>query len=171
MSYDLYTATIPLIKDAVNSLSAILKKAEEHPKAASFAGARLIEDMHPLTFQVHCVTDITQKTVARISGKEPENWEDNLTSFADFHARIAQALEILDKADKDTINKRAQEMVTLGLGPGRNVELTSHGYASGYGLPNIFFHLMAAYSILRKEGVPVGKRDYLTPFMAKHVDL
>ena len=29
------------------------------------------------------------------------------------------------------------------------------------GLPNFFFHVTTAYGILRKEGVPVGKMDFL----------
>lgn len=32
--------------------------------------------------------------------------------------------------------------------------------------PNLYFHLVTAYDILRKEGVPLGKTDYLGPFMA-----
>jgi hypothetical protein len=29
------------------------------------------------------------------------------------------------------------------------------------GLPNFFFHVTTAYGILRKEGVPVGKLDFI----------
>jgi hypothetical protein len=28
-------------------------------------------------------------------------------------------------------------------------------------LPNFYFHLTTAYGILRKNGVPIGKRDFL----------
>lgn len=30
--------------------------------------------------------------------------------------------------------------------------------------PNLYFHVVTIYDILRSKGVPVGKRDYLTPF-------
>jgi hypothetical protein len=30
-----------------------------------------------------------------------------------------------------------------------------------FALPNFFFHVVTAYAILRAQGVPVGKRDYL----------
>lgn len=30
-----------------------------------------------------------------------------------------------------------------------------------YVLPNFWFHVVTAYDILRKEGVPVGKMDFL----------
>lgn len=31
--------------------------------------------------------------------------------------------------------------------------------------PNLFFHLVTAYDILRSKGVPLGKMDYITPFL------
>lgn len=35
-----------------------------------------------------------------------------------------------------------------------------------HGIPNFFFHIQTAYAILRSKGVPLGKRDYLTLFLA-----
>lgn len=32
--------------------------------------------------------------------------------------------------------------------------------------PNVFFHLVTAYDILRKQGVPLGKMDYLKAFIS-----
>jgi uncharacterized protein len=34
-------------------------------------------------------------------------------------------------------------------------------FLMGFSLPNFYFHATTAYDILRKEGVPLGKRDYL----------
>jgi hypothetical protein len=31
-------------------------------------------------------------------------------------------------------------------------------------LPNFYFHITTAYALLRQQGVPIGKRDYLGPF-------
>lgn len=36
---------------------------------------------------------------------------------------------------------------------------------AGISQPNVFFHLVTAYDILRKQGVPLGKLDYLSPFL------
>lgn len=38
---------------------------------------------------------------------------------------------------------------------------TGLSYVQNFVLPNFFFHESMAYAILRKEGVPVGKFDYL----------
>ncbi|POR38689.1 Uncharacterized protein TPAR_01110 [Tolypocladium paradoxum] len=168
MSYSLYDASIPLARDSLKSLSAILKKGEAAPNAASLPEASIYADMKPLSFQVHVVTDIAQKILARLTGKEPVLLENNLKTFADFHARIAQVEELLAEADKDTINDYAGKDVPVGLA-GRTVHMPGAAYVNGYGLPNLFFHLTTAYDILRKEGVPLGKIDYLTAFIAQYV--
>lgn len=167
--FTVYDAAIPGVKDALNSLSAILKKGEAAPNASSLPGAKLVEDMLPLSFQIHMVTDTASKLVARSTGVEPTKFENNLSSFDDFNARIAAVQDILAKADRDTINAKANDTVPLGMGPGKNLELASVSYIGAYALPNIFFHTVTAYNILRKEGVPVGKMDYLGPFMAQHL--
>lgn len=169
MSYTLYDAAIVNAQDVLTTLKAILKKAESAPNAATLPEARIHEDMLPLTFQVHFISDVAQKTLARTSGTEPQKFENDMKTFADFFKRIDTVQELLAKADKDLINKRVAEVVPLGLGPGKNAELPSAGYVSGYSAPNLFFHLVTAYDILRKEGVPLGKMDYLTAFIGKHI--
>jgi uncharacterized protein len=40
-------------------------------------------------------------------------------------------------------------------------DLTAGQYARDWALPQFYFHLMAAYAILRSEGVALGKADYI----------
>lgn len=169
MQHSLYDATIPLARDSLNSLTAILKKAEAHPNAAKLPEAKIHDDMLPLTFQVHVVADIAQKLQARLTGKEPMKMENDLKTFKDMYARIDEVLKILGNTDKELVNKYTAEKVTVGMGPGKEAQMTGQGYANGYGLPNIFFHVSTAYCILRKEGVPLGKMDYLKPYLAQYV--
>ncbi|KAM5345918.1 hypothetical protein ACJ41O_011779 [Fusarium nematophilum] len=167
MGYSLYDASIVLAVDALNSLSSILKKASSHPNASSFPSAKLADDMLPLSFQVFIVTDVAQKIVARTTGVEPLSLDRNLDSFEAMQARIEQVLEVVGKVDRDAVNAREDEIVPVGLGPGKTVEMKSWNYINGYALPNMFFHLTTAYAILRKEGVELGKQDYQTAFLGK----
>lgn len=157
-----HVVTIP--KKIVESLENILSKAEQHPKAASFPEARLAEDMFPLSFQVWCVTDNICKGIARAQGTEPPVLERDLTTLAAMKDRLKFTAEALEKADVDLINKREEETVTLGLGPGKNGQMSTINYILGYSQPNVYFHLNMAYAILRKEGVEIGKQDYLSAF-------
>ena len=58
MTYSIFDASIVQIKHSLESLKAILKKAEGSPKAAEFPETRLHPDMLPLAFQVHVVTNV-----------------------------------------------------------------------------------------------------------------
>ncbi|KAH7118282.1 hypothetical protein B0J13DRAFT_652303 [Dactylonectria estremocensis] len=169
MSYTFYNSSVILARDALNSLTAILKKAAEHPNADLLTSARLYEDMFPLSFQVFMVTDIAQKVVARTSGMESLSQEPDFETFEAMQARIEQALEIINKADKELINKRVEEIVQVGIGGDKTAEMQSCSYVNGYALPVAFFHLSMAYAILRKEGVPLGKTDYLESFLGQYL--
>ncbi|QPC80019.1 hypothetical protein HYE68_010771 [Fusarium pseudograminearum] len=170
MSYTLYDAAILHTKEALQSLSAILKKASTHANASSFPQAKLAPDMLDLNFQVFFMTDTAQKIVARTTGVEPLTLSrDDCSNFEQYQARIAQVLEIVEKADKATVEKRAGETVTIGLGPGKSADMKSRDFVQGYAIPNIFFHLTTAYAILRKEGVEIGKQDYIGPFIGQYL--
>ncbi len=40
-------------------------------------------------------------------------------------------------------------------------DLTAEQYARDWALPQFYFHVMAAYAILRNQGVDLGKADYV----------
>ncbi|OAA57784.1 hypothetical protein ISF_07025 [Cordyceps fumosorosea ARSEF 2679] len=166
-----YDVSIGQALEVLDSLTAILNKAESASNAAVLPEARIHEDMLPLSFQIYIVTDLGTKLAARLTGQEPPSNENNMKTFADFHARIAESRAALEKASKETVNSRAAEAVTVGLGPGKTAQMNGLTYNAGYVTPNLYFHLATAYNILRKEGVALGKMDYLTSFLGKHVDL
>ena len=43
----------------------------------------------------------------------------------------------------------------------RRMPFTAEGFLMSFSLPNLHFHATTAYDILRMQGVPLGKRDYL----------
>ena len=42
-----------------------------------------------------------------------------------------------------------------------NVKTTGLNYLRNFVLPNFFFHMTMTYALLRKNGVELGKRDFL----------
>lgn len=105
---------------------------------------------------------------ARLSGREPAGFEDNLTTFEAMHARIDQVLEVLGKVDKDTANKNGEVLVPTTLGPDRVVDISGKVFSGSAIMPVLFFHVSMAYAILRKEGVPLSKTDYIGSFVKGH---
>ncbi|KAM0278785.1 hypothetical protein ACHAQH_004976 [Verticillium albo-atrum] len=176
MSYTLYDGTVPHALAAVRACKALLLKAEAHATSTStpieqLLDARLAPDMLPLTFQVHMITDTAQKLVARLHDVEPtpSSWPEGLKTLAEVRERLDATIAALEGAEKEKFVERTDAKVTFGMGPGKNAELKAKEYAAGYVVPNVFFHTAILYSILRKEGVVIGKMDYLTPFIGGYL--
>jgi hypothetical protein len=47
--------------------------------------------------------------------------------------------------------------------PQTTLKFTGLSYVTNFALPNFFFHVAMAYALLRKNGVNIGKRDFLGP--------
>lgn len=169
MAFTLYDATIVEAKLALAALDHIITQAEKLPNADTFLQARLYEDMYPLTFQIHTATRFSELVLARLSGREAIQYENDLASYADMHARIAKVQEALGKADKDTVNRLGEEVAPTQLPSAGTKDITGKAFAMGAGMPNVNFHVTTAYAILRKEGVPLGKMDYIMSFVNEHI--
>lgn len=148
----------------LKALDGVLTKAETYAKEkglpeSALLDAKLIDDMFPMKKQVQVATDNAKGAAARLGGLEVPVFADDEQSFADLHARIAKTLAFLDTVKEESFADAANRRITLPYFPGKY--MTGEGYAYEYVLPNFFFHITTAYAILRKEGVPVGKADYM----------
>jgi len=160
-----YDDTVPYFTGALTSLSNVLTKANAEGNFATLLEARLISDMLPLAFQVYLTCEVTAKFAARFCGTEPVKlgtWTD-LKTFEDCMSMIDKAKAELNAIDKTKFDSRTEEPVEFALGP-KTGKLSARNYAMSFSMPNLFFHLVTAYNILRKEGIPIGKMDYLPPW-------
>jgi uncharacterized protein len=165
MSLSLYEASIPAFIHMLGNLSAILNKVEAHAEAkkidhAIFINARLAPDMYPLSRQIQIATDIVKGCAARLSGVDVPSYEDNETTFADLHARIAKTVVFLQSVDAEQINHSEERIVMLKL-RGHDVSFLAKPYLFNFVMPNFYFHITTAYAILRHNGVELGKMDYM----------
>ena len=166
MAYTLYEAFVLQAKRALTTLSHVLRKAEEQPDASTFPSCRLYDNMKSLSYQVFAATTQTLLVLARLTdGETPveDTSKDVVYSYAEMYARIDNALKALDAADKDYILEHCEAIKPTPLGPDMP-PLSGITFACIM-QANIFFHVTTAYCILRKEGVPLGKVDYLLPFV------
>lgn len=169
MAFTLYDATIVEAKIVLTTLDHLLSEAEKQPNADKFLQARLHDDMNPLTFQVHAATRFSELVLARLSGRDATDYKDDLVSFADMHGRISKVLEALGQANKSDVNRHGEEVASTELPSAGSMDITGKAFAMGAAIPNINFHLSMAYAILRKEGVPLGKKDYAMGFANEHI--
>lgn len=171
MDYSFFDASVLLFKDALDALLKILEKVESSPGADNIITARLHETMRPFSFQVHWTTVIAHKVITDITGTSVRTYEDNLASIPAMIARVKEVQADIEAAGREHVNKHQHDAVSFPMGPGRPVvQAPAWQYIQGAAIPNLFFHLVTAYDIARKEGIDLGKQDYLRPFAWKYYE-
>ena len=166
MAYSMSQASIPAFTIGLNALSAVIEKAEAFATAKKIdptvlPSCRLAADMFPLTRQVQTATDIVKRGAARLAGIDAPVFEDNETTLEQLKARIAKTVAFLNSVDGKKIDASADREITFPLGPTNQGHMKGDDYLNHFVLPNFYFHITAAYAILRHCGVDVGKRDFL----------
>lgn len=165
MTIAVYDLTVPVYTAMLNNLLALMDKAEANAAERKFdtdvlSAARLAPDMIPFRGQVTLATDHVKGSISRLAGREIPSWPDTEQNFAELRARIGKALDLLAAVQPvDLADSQARDIV-LRLG-GNDMTLSGLDYLTRFALPNFYFHITTAYAILRANGVPVGKRDYI----------
>lgn len=165
MSLTMYQASIPVFVHMLGNLSAILDKASAHAEAKKidpsiYINARLAPDMYPLSRQIQIATDMAKGCAARLAGIDVPSYEDNETTFPDLQARIAKTVAFVQSVSAEQINGSEERQVTLKL-RGKDVSFSGQPYLLYFVLPNFYFHITAAYAILRHNGLDIGKMDFI----------
>ncbi|MGE3250700.1 MAG: DUF1993 family protein [Hyphomonadaceae bacterium] len=163
----LYAQTAPVFIGKLNSLSGFLSKAEAAAGAGGYdvavlLNARLAPDMHPLVRQVQMTADHAKFAMARMGGVEGPSFPDTETSVAELKDRIAKTIAFVQGVPAEKIEASAGREIAFKAGP-MELKMSGTDYLATWALPNFYFHLTAAYSILRHNGVSLGKLDFLRP--------
>ncbi len=164
MSLTMYDASIPVYQSMLTAVTHVLKKGQINAKERDideqvFFNARLAPDMHPLSRQIQIAADLAKGGAARLAGVDIPSWEDNESSFADLHARLAKTLEFVSGFEKGDIDGSETREIKLKIAD-QEMEFTGQAYLLHFNFPNFYFHVTTTYSILRSQGVPLSKRDY-----------
>jgi hypothetical protein len=167
MSISLYDFSVPALTRGLTNLSAILDKAAAQAAEKKFdsvvlAQARLFPDMHPLTRQVQIACDTAKGAAARLAGIEVPKHDDTEVTFADLKTRIAKTVDFLKTVTPAQLKDAESRTIELKF-PSGTLKFTAVNYLTDFVLPNFYFHLSTVYALLRKNGIDVGKRDYLGP--------
>ena len=166
MTTAMYTHSVPVFKQMLTALKTILAQASEYAAARSIEPdallqARLAPDMFPLLKQVQIAADFSRGIAARLAWVEVPAFAGQEKSFADLDRLLAQTLAFLDSVNASQFEGKEGAEIVLRPGTPKEKKLTGQAYLVNYGLPQFFFHVTTAYDILRHNGLPIGKRDFL----------
>ena len=166
MTSPMYSHSVPVLKQMLTALQSILAQAAEHASAKAiepdaFLQARLFPDMFPLIKQVQIAADFARGIAARLAGVDVPTIESNQATFADLGALLTETLAFLDSLNAAQFEGKESSEIVLRPGTPKEKKLSGQAYLANYGLPQFFFHITTAYAILRHNGMPIGKRDYM----------
>ena len=116
--------------------------------------------MRPLTGQIQLATDSAKGCAARLAGVEVPSFPDVETTFAELQDRIARTVAFIESVPAESIDGSEAREVVLKF-PNGEMKFTGQDYLLTFALPNFLFHVTTAYAILRHNGVPIGKMDFL----------
>jgi len=152
---------VPLL----HSLDAILEKAATYAeeKRLDLVNARLAPDMFTLAQQIQIATYFARETPSRLMGREAAfDIGEAATTIEGMRKQVSDALASLALLDASAFDGAGTRRCTIEP---PNVDfyfdMSGDEFLLRWSLPNFYFHLVIAYAILRKEGLAIGKLDYL----------
>jgi hypothetical protein len=160
----IYEITIPQFIKALTNLNHILDKGAEFAETKKFSfdvllNSRLAPDQFNLIRQIQIACDSAKLGAARLAGIEAPVHGDTEKTLAELQTRIKEVIDFLKTFKPEQFMGAEERKITVPRWEGKY--LTGSEYALQYALPNVYFHVTTAYSILRNNGVDVGKKDYL----------
>lgn len=126
--------------------------------------ARLAPDMHTLATQIRFVCTQAQESVQRLT-HQPLPVLSTPATLSEARGLIEQTLQALASADRELIDS-SERAISIELPDGTIFDMTAYEYAVNWAIPQFYFHLMTVYNILRHNGVPLGKADYVPHMFA-----
>jgi hypothetical protein len=160
----MYYESFQQFKKMLGHINAWLDKGEAHAKEKgfdpnSYVNFRLAPDQLAFARQIQIACDTLKLGASRLTGKEAPSQADTEQTLEDLRARVKSVIAYLDGFSAKDFEGTDARTVTQPRWEGKT--MTGKDYFFEHVQPNFYFHLAHTYAILRHNGVPVGKKDYL----------
>ena len=165
--------TIAAMAASLENLGKILAKAEAH---ASFSkiepeallGARLYPDMFSLVQQLQYALYLPMDFARHFTDEPAPHVGYEEATFGDVHAGLKTAIAYLKAIPAGRLAERAQRVVPIFFDGTKG--MPADVYAATVEMPDFYFHLSIAYAILRHNGVPLSKDDFIGPYKSTPIE-
>jgi hypothetical protein len=161
-------ASVAVFVRGLTSLKTLLTKGEGHAAAsgrdpAELIDAQLAADMNGLAVQVHWAAEGAKMAVDRLLGTAAApGAAEPVKSFEALRERIDTTVAYLRGADPAALEAGLERAIAIEH-RGGVMRFTGSQFLLQFAIPSFFFHLTTAYALLRHEGVPLTKGDFLGP--------
>lgn len=166
MNASFYDMSVATYLQTLGGVSNVLNKGAEHAATAGIDLEELVrfklrDDMLPFSFQL---ISVWHHSLGAIRGMQegkfapPPKMGD--MTWDKCLGLVTEATEALQAESADAIEALGEQSLVFHLG-GNEIPFTNTNFLFSFSLPNFFFHATTAYDMLRMQGVPLGKMDYL----------
>ena len=166
MSTSLYDISIPTYLQILGGLTNVLEKGKEHAAKTGIdledlINAKLRDDMRPFTFQV---ISCWHHSLGAIRGLEAGEFSPPPSKpgidFEGLQGLVQEATTELGKYSAEDVNAFTDKGLIFKIS-GKELPFTAEDFILSFSLPNFFFHATTTYDLLRMNGTPLGKMDFL----------
>lgn len=166
MSLPLYDISVRSYQQVVDATIQVLDKgaahfAERGADPDAMVERRMVEDMLPFSFQVRSVV---HHSIGAIRGLEAGLFtpppKQPVPDYAGLQAELRDTAEALRALSPEQVNALAGKPMVFRMGS-TELPFTAEDFLLSFSLPNFYFHATTTYTMLRTEGVPLGKLDFL----------
>lgn len=172
MAASLYDLSVASYLQTLTGVTGFLDKGLAHLTSknidpATIVETRLYPDMLPFRFQVQAVVHQSLGVIEGIKrGVFAPPGDAPAHDYAGLQKHVADARETLAKLAPADVNALEGRDVIFQFRDFK-MPFTAENFVLSFSLPNLHFHATTAYDILRMQGAPFGKRDYLGPLRLK----
>ena len=167
MAFSIHEASLPVYLRLLKGLAANLDKAaayaeEKRVKPEVLITARLYPDMWSFAEQVRGACNHATRGAARLAGVAVPSFEGKDATFDDLKARLDWAVGFVAGVNAPDLAGAEDREVVFPAG-NRDRRMSGRAYLLEFSMPNFMFHATVAYAILRHNGIPLHKADFLGP--------
>jgi len=171
MASSFYDISVASYLQSVGGVLGVLEKGAAHYRdngmnIDDIVDFRLHPDMLPFSFQLRSVAHHSLGAIRGIQEgvfTPPPQMPE--MDYAGLQAHVADAREQLLALDRAEVDALAGRSLVFRLSSG-DIPFEAEKFVLSFSLPNLYFHATTAYDMLRMQGVPLGKLDFIGPLRA-----
>lgn len=166
MSVSFYDMSVANYLQTVSAVAGFLEKGlafctSNNINPSEMVETRLFPDMAPLRFQI---VSVAHHSLGAVEGVRkgvfsPPGGSAGL-DYPALQRLVADTDEKLRRLSREEVEALSGRDVVFQT-KDRTIPFTAEDFLLSFSIPNFYFHATTAYDILRSQGVPLGKRDFM----------
>lgn len=166
MSYSFYDNSVGTYLQTLEAMVKVLERGRSYAEEngidlQNIVQFQLQDNMLPFSFQVVSVWHHSLGALAAMKSGlfgPPEKMGE--LTYERLQGLLSEAVESLKSETREDVDALQGKPVVFRMGS-HEMPFTTDSFLASFSLPNFYFHATTTYAILRMQGAPLGKMDFL----------